>query len=149
MAPLLQQSEDQFAYEVVSRVLDRSADGNHIIDTLFFALMAAQAAIYAIIFDKVKEYPALDWELLLGGFIVAIGGTALTLFVREAPHVRSFAADFPKDPEGTRRQYIDDYVIKVRQNERIRMVKTIILGISLSMTVVPLVIATVWRVRGL
>jgi hypothetical protein len=35
LTPLLKQHEDQFAYNVISRALDRSADGNRFLDTLF------------------------------------------------------------------------------------------------------------------
>jgi hypothetical protein len=56
LTPRLQQSDEQFGYEVVSRALDRSADGNRFFDTLFFALMAAQVALCAIVFDRFKAY---------------------------------------------------------------------------------------------
>jgi hypothetical protein len=145
LTPLLQQSEDQFAYGVISRVLERSADGNHVVDAILVGLMAAQAAIYAIVLDKVGEYPAVDWALLLGAFILAVVGTVLTVFVREAPDPRSFVADFPDDPEGTRRKYIETYIAKARLNDRVRAVKTVFLGLALAMTVVQLVIATISR----
>jgi hypothetical protein len=78
LTPLLQQSEEQFGYNVVSRALDRSADTIRFLDTLFFALLAAQAAIYAIILDKIQEYSRLDWELLLGGLVLAMIGSGCT-----------------------------------------------------------------------
>lgn len=143
--PLLEQSEEQFAYGVVSRALERSADGNHALDALFVGLMAAQAAVYAIVLDKVKEYPAVDWAPLLAAFILAIVGTALSIFVRDAPSLRSFVADFPDDPGGTRRTYIDNYIVKAKANEQLRTAKAIILSIALVMTVIPLVIATASR----
>jgi hypothetical protein len=93
-----------------------------------------------------RNTPAAGWELLLGGFIVAIVGTTLTIFVREAPNPRSFITDFPDDPHGTRRQYIESYIVKARLNERLRTVKAIILSLALALTVVPLVIATASRV---
>lgn len=145
LTPLLRQSEEQFAYGVVSRVLERTADGNHVVDAILVGLMAAQAAIYAIVLDKVGEYPAIDWVLLLGAFILAVVGTVLTIFVREAPDPRTFVADFPDDPEGTRRQYIENYIAKARLNDRIRTVKTVFLGVAFAMTVVQLVIATILR----
>jgi hypothetical protein len=144
----LQQSEDQFGYTVISHALDRSADANHLLDTLFLALMAAQAAIYAIVLDKINEYPAADWEMLLSGFILAILGTALTVFVREGPDPADFAADFPDDPQGTRSLYIDKYAARAGVNERLRIAKTVALALSLGLTVVPLVIATAGRAAG-
>jgi hypothetical protein len=145
LTPLLQQREDVFAYTVISRALERSVDGNHVVDALFVGLMAVQAAVYAIILDKVKEYPAIGWAPLLGAFILAILGTALTVFVREGPHLRSFVADFPDDPEGTRSYYIETYIANARLNDQLRATKTIILGLAIAMTVIPLVIATAWR----
>lgn len=142
LTPLLQQSDDQFGYTVVSRALDRSADGNRFLDTLFLALMAAQAAIYAIILDKLSEYPVVIWQLLLGAFISAIVGTALTGFVREGPDPEEFALEFPDDPEGTRNRYIDEYIAKAKRNERVRVSKMVVLALSLGLTVVPLIIAT-------
>jgi hypothetical protein len=148
LTPRLQQSDEQFGYEVVSRALDRSADGNRFLDTLFFALMAAQAAIYAIILDKLQEYSALDWELLLAGFIVAIIGTALTLLVRDGPDPERFATIFPDDPTGTRRLFVDKYVADAKKNERLRIAKAFVLTLSLGLTIGPLIIATVGRANG-
>jgi hypothetical protein len=144
----LQQSDEQFAYDVIARVLDRSVDCNRFLDTLFFALMASQAAIYAIILDKVQEYPAVGREMLLGAFVVAILGSTLTVFGRGGPDPRGFVADFPDDPAGTRRQYIEKYILKARRNEQLRTGKTVILALSIAMTVVPLAIATVSRAGG-
>ncbi|MDB5070583.1 MAG: hypothetical protein JWM87_1694 [Candidatus Eremiobacteraeota bacterium] len=148
LTPLLQQSEEQFGYNVVSRALDRSADAIRFLDTLFFALMAAQGAIYAIILDKIREYPRLDWELLLGGLVLAMIGSGFTLFVRDGPDPDAFAESFPDDPRGSRLQHIDEYTAKAKQNERLQIVKTIVLALSLAMTVVPLVIATTGRIDG-
>ena len=145
----MRQSDGQFGYEVVSRILERSADAIRFIDTLFFALMASQAAIYAIILDKVQEYPAAGWRLLLAGLIVAILGIALTVFVREAPNPQSFIADFPHDPDRTRRRYMGTYIVDARRNEQLRIAKAIILGLALALTVIPIAIATVSRVGGI
>jgi hypothetical protein len=149
LSPLLRQSDEQFGYEVVSRILDRSADAIRFIDTLFFALMASQAAIYAIILDKVQEYPATGWRLLFAGLIVATLGIALTIFVREAPNPRSFVADFPHDPDGTRRRYMANYIVEARRNEQLRIAKAIVLGLALALTVVPVAIATASRAGGI
>jgi hypothetical protein len=143
IVPLLQQSEDQFFYAVIARALDRSADANRFIDTLLFTLMAAQTAIYAISLDKIKECS----ELLLGGFIAAVLGAALTLFVREGPVARAFAVDFPDDPQETRYLCIERYVAKAKTNERIRAAKMIILGLSIAVTIISLWIAT-WHARS-
>src|SRR6202011_2269524 len=70
---LLQQREEQFAYEVISHALDRSVGRNRFLNTLFFILIAAQGAISAIIRDRIDEYPALD-AALLAGFVFALGG---------------------------------------------------------------------------
>ena len=59
--------------------------------------------------------------------------------------IEEFAADFPDDPEGTRRQYIDDYIRKANPNERLRIIKTVVLTLSLALTVIPLLIATAAR----
>jgi hypothetical protein len=144
LAPLLQQREEQFAYNVCAHVLDRTADANRFLDSLFFAWTAAQTAIYAIVVDKVKDHPLVA-EVLVGGLVLALLGTGLTLFVGEGPDPDEFAADFPDDPEGTRRQYIDDYIRKANRNERLRIVKTVMLILSLALTVIPLLIATATR----
>lgn len=148
LTPLLQQIDEQFGYNVVSRALDRSADTIRFLDTLFFALMASQAAIYAIILDKIQEYSRLDWELLLGGLFLAMIGTGLTLFVRDGPDPETFAAAFPDDPRGSRLQYIDEYTAKAKQNERLQIAKVIALALALAMTLVPLVLATAGRIDG-
>ena len=145
MTPLLQQHEDQFAYEVISRALDRSADGNRFLDTLFFALVAAQAAIFAIILDKIHEYPAVDWILLLGGFGLALGGAGLSVFVADGPDPDEFAAQFPVNPNATRKAYIHHYLAKTDRNERLRTVKIIVLALAAGLTIVPLIIATAGR----
>jgi hypothetical protein len=67
LTALLQQREEQFAYKVVAHALDRSAEANRFLDTLFFVLMAAQATVYAIALDKIEQYSRLQWQLLLGG----------------------------------------------------------------------------------
>lgn len=149
LTPLLKQREDQFAYEVVAHALDRSADANRFLDTLFFALMAAQAAIYAIILDKIEQYSRLQWELLLGGFIVAAIGSGLTLFVREGPDPGVFVMTFPVNPKQSRYLYIDEYVAKANRNERLYIAKTIVLVLSLGLTIVPLVLATAGRLHGI
>jgi len=148
LTPLLQQHEDQFAYEVVAHALDRSADANRFLDTLFFALMAAQAAIYAIILDKIEQYSHLQWQLLLGGFIVAAIGSGLTLLVREGPDPEIFVISFPDNPQRSRHRYIDQYVAKANRNRRLQIVKTIGLALSLGLTIVPLVLATAGRLHG-
>jgi hypothetical protein len=148
LTPFLQQHEDQFAYEVVAHALDRSADANRFLDTLFFALMAAQAAIYAIILDKIEQYSHLQWQLLLGGFIVAAIGSGLTLLVSEGPDPEIFVISFPDNPQRSRHRYIDQYVAKANRNRRLQIVKTIGLALSLGLTLVPLVLATVGRLHG-
>jgi len=142
---LLQQSEDHFGYKVIAHALHRSVDAIRFLDSLFCALMASHAAIYAILLDKFHAYPAIGWQLLLAGFIMAILGTALTIFVREAPNPQSFGDDFSDDPDGTRRRYVEDYIVKARRNERLRTVKTSVLGLTLLLTVLPLIIATASR----
>ena len=148
LTPRLQQSDEQFSYEVVSRALDRSADGNRFFDTLFFALMAAQVALYAIVFDKFKVYAVAESELLLAGFILAIFGTALTLLVRDGPNPERFAEDFPADPSGSRRRYVDIHVADAKRNERLRVAKAFVLAASLVLTVGPLIVATAARAHG-
>jgi hypothetical protein len=148
IAPLLQQSEDQFAYRVFSRALDRSADGNRFLDTLFFTLIAAQAAIFAIILDKITEYPALDWSLMLGGLVLALGGAGLSLFVGDGPDPDEFAAEFPEDPQGSRIAHIEDYIVKANRNGRLGTVKVVVLILAAALTIVPLVIAAAGRATG-
>jgi len=148
MTSRLRQSDEQFGYEVVSRALDRSADANHYLDTLFFTLMAGQAAIYAIIVDRLKEHANVGWELLLGGFVVATAGTALTVFVREGPDPQDFVSDFPDDPSGTRRRYVDNYAADAKRNERLRITKGFALAVALLLTIGPLIIATASRPHG-
>jgi len=143
----LQQREEQFAYKVCAHALDRSADANRFLDTLFFALMAAQAAIYAIILDKIEQYPRLQWQLLLGGFIIAAIGSGLTLFVREGPDPDAFATTFPDGPQGSRLRDIDQYVAEASRNKRLQIVKTIVLALSLGLAIVPLVLATTGRLH--
>jgi hypothetical protein len=141
VAALLEQSEDQFAYKVFAHALDRSADANRSIDSLFFAWTAAQTAIYAIVLDKIKEHPAVTGSLL-GALILTILGAGLTLFVGEGPDPEEFAGDFPDDPQGTRSKYIDDYIAKANRNERLRVIKTLVLALSIALTIAPLIIAT-------
>lgn len=148
LSPRLRQSDEQFGYEVVSRALDRSADANRFLDTLFFALMAAQAALFAIIVDRLNEYAFPAWSLLLAGFVSAAIGTALSLFVRDGPDPESFAADFPADPTGTRQRYVNKYVDYARRNDRLHVTKVVVLVVSLVLTIGPLVVATVGRAHG-
>lgn len=148
LTPRLQQSDEQFGYEVVSRALDRSADGNRFFDTLFFALMAAQVALCAIVFDRFKAYAIEGVELLLAGFVLAIFGTALTLLVRDGPNPERFSEDFPSDPSGSRRRYVDIHVADAKRNERLRVAKAFVLAVSLMLTVAPLIIATAARAHG-
>lgn len=54
--------------------------------------------------DKLTGYPAVGWELLLGGFLLAMIGSGLTLFVRDGPDPEGFASEFPDDPQETRRR---------------------------------------------
>ena len=145
LLPVLQQSEDQFVYEVIARALDRSADANRFLDTLFFALMATQAATYAVIPAKIHVYSRTSWDLLLGAFVTAVAGTALTVFVRDAPDPQTFSDDFPNDPVGTRREYIESYVGKAKANGQLKALKALVLGVSIAMTVASLLIATAWR----
>lgn len=145
LTPLLQQNEDQFAYKVISRSLDRTADGNRFLDTLFFALVAAQAAIFAIILDKIHEYPAVDWILILVGLGLALGGAGLSVFVGDGPDPEEFAAQFPVNPNATRKAYIDRYLVKTNRNERLRTIKIIVLALAAGLTIVPLIIATAGR----
>lgn len=145
----MQQSEDQFGYTVIALAFDRSADLNRFLDTLFFGLMAVQAAIYAIILDKIGEYPAVDWGLLLAGFLIAILGTGLSLFVCDGPNPKRFADSFPNEPKRTRSEYIDEYIKNAVRNERLRLMKTTALWLALVLTVAPVMIATAgraWRV---
>jgi hypothetical protein len=143
--PLLQQKEEQFGYQVMARALDRSADANRFLDTLLFTLMATQAAIYAIILDKIHEYSRTGWEVLLGGLVAAVVGASLTVFVHDGPDPKSFWADFPDQPEQVRREHADAFVSKAEANERLRAIKTLILALAVVMTVASLLIATAWR----
>jgi hypothetical protein len=148
LTPLLQQHEDQFAYKVISRALDRTADGNRFLDTLFFALVAAQAAIFAIILDKIHEYPAADWIPMLAGVGLALGGAGLSVFVCDGPDPDEFAADFPVNPNATRKAHIDYFLVKASRNQRLGIVKVILLALAAGLTVVPLIIATAGRAVG-
>jgi hypothetical protein len=145
ITPLLRQSEDQFAYEVIARGLDRSADGNRFLDTLLFSLMAGQAAIYAIVLDKIREYVPSQWKLLLVAFVLTVAGAALSVFVREGPDPQGFVTDFPDDPEGTRAKYIDAYVPKIKLNDQLRIVKALMLMLSIALTIVFVLVATAGR----
>lgn len=147
LVPSLQQSDEQFSYKVVSRALDRSADGNRLLDTLFFALMAAQATLYTIILDKAEDFAAPSL-LLLWGFILAALGTSLTLLVRDGPDPQSFATEFPSDPKGTRSRYVNKYVALAKRNERLHAVKVIALMLAVAMTIGPFIFATVSRAHG-
>jgi hypothetical protein len=144
LTQLLRQREELFAYTVTSRALEQSAIRIHAVDTQFFVLMAAQSAIFAIIAHKVKDYPPVGWALLLA-LILAIIGTALTVFVREVPSPRSFVANFADASETTRGQYLESHITNARLNDRLRTAKTIILLLALATTIVPLIIATAWR----
>ena len=148
VAPRLQQSDEQFGYKVVSRTLDRSADCSRFVDTLLFALMAVQIAMYALIVDKFKTYAIVQSAQLLAAFVLASFGAALTLLVRDGPNPERFSAEFPLDPKGTRQRYVAIYVASARRNERIRIAKMSILAVSLGLTIGPLVIATATRVHG-
>jgi len=144
----LQQNEDQFAYKVISRALDRTADGNRFLDSLFFALVAAQAAIFAIILDKIHEYPAVDWIPMLVGVGLALAGAGLSVFVGDGPDPNEFAADFPVNPNATRKAHIDHYLVKASRNQRLGIVKVILLAVAAGLTMVPLIIATAGRAVG-
>jgi hypothetical protein len=146
LTQLLQQREERFAYTVISRALERSVRGNHAVDARFFILIAAQAAIYTILLDKFKEYPAVAWALL-GAFVLAILGIVLSVFVREVPNPRSLIADLRDEPEGSRRQYIEHCISNARFNDMLRAAKIIILSLTFAMTVVPLLIAIASRTR--
>lgn len=146
--PLLKQHEDQFAYKVISRALDRSADGNRFLDTLFFALVAAQAAIFAIILDKVGEYPPAGWILMLVGLGLALGGAGLSVFVGDGPDPNRFAAEFSVNPDATRKAGIDDYLVKADRNERLGIIKIVVLALAAGFTIVSLIIATAARAGG-
>ncbi len=148
LTPLLQQNEDQFAYKVIYRALDRTADGNRFLDSLFFALVAAQAAIFAIILDKIHEYPAIDWIPMLVGVGLALAGAGLSVFVGDGPDPNEFAADFPVNPNATRKAHIDYYLVKASRNQRLGIVKVILLAVAAGLTMVPLIIATAGRPVG-
>jgi len=140
----LRQSDEQFAYDVVARALHRTTDANRFLDSLSFAWTAAQAAIYAIVFDKANEYHTVT-ALLLSGFILAILGTGLTFLVSEGVDPEEFAADFPDDPKGTRFKLIDRFVVQANRNDRLRIMKAAILVTSVVLTTFPLIIATAAR----
>jgi hypothetical protein len=133
---------------VVAHALDRSADANRFLDTLFFVLMAGQAAVYAIVLDKVEQYSRLQWQLVLAGFVVAAIGSSLTLFVRKRPDPDAFTMTSPGDFQASRVRYIDQYVAKANGNRRLQIVKTIGLALSLGLTIVPLILATAGRLHG-
>ena len=142
LAPLLQQDEDHFAYEVVAHALDRSADANRFLDTLFFVLMAAQAVVYAIVLDKIEQYSRLQCQLLLGGFIVAAIGSSLTLLVLKRSAPDAFTMTDGRDSRASRLRHIDQYVAEANGNRRLQIIKTIGLAVSLGLTIAPLVLAT-------
>jgi len=143
-SPLLQQREDQFFYEVTARAFERSADASRFLDTLFFTLITTQTVIYAVFLGKIRECS----DLLLGGFIAAVLGSALTLFVHKGPQPHTFAEDFPDDPRGTRSAYIESYVSKAKINKGVRAAKLAALGVSVVLTIIALLIATAWRARS-
>jgi hypothetical protein len=111
LTPLLLQHEDQFAYEVTSRALDRSADGNRFLDTLFFALMAAQTATFAMLLGKAGGYAALECTLTLSAFGLALAGAGLSVFIGDGPDPSEFMAEFPRDPQATRSAHVDEYLV--------------------------------------
>ncbi len=147
-ASLIQQNEDHFAYRVLADALDRSAGGNQLLDTLFFALMASVAAIYAITLDKLSDYPPAVMWLLLGAFVLSIGGTLLSVAAEDAPNPRAFAETFPKMPAETRRIYQARYITLAERNDNLRRIKLWVLVFALAATVIALVIATDARLNG-
>jgi len=149
LRPLLEQREEQFAYDVVAGALGRSIAANAQLDLLFVAVMAAVAAVYAIILDKIADYsPAVTW-FLIGAFGVSCLGVLLSWCVRDAPDPEKFSKSYPDHPRATRTIYIAEFVRLARQNERIRIFKSILLAGVLIASVAGLTFATADKVNGL
>jgi hypothetical protein len=140
---IAEQSDSQFAYGVISRVLDRSVDANRFFDSLLLALIAAQAAIFALLVDKLSEYREFVVVGMLAAGVVAGSAVLLTLAVKEAPDPAAFIKVFPNDPNGTRGSYIDRFVRDTDRNELVRAWKTVLFILALALTLAVSVAAVV------
>jgi hypothetical protein len=119
------QTEQIFAYNVVADVKSRSIDGLRFIDTLIFALFAAQAALFAIFIDKTERFGILVGPTEVA-FTLAVLAFLPTLASREGPNPAAFRDDFPAAPASSRSELIDEAVENARWNETLRIIKLIL-----------------------
>ncbi|MBV8368565.1 MAG: hypothetical protein JO036_06465 [Candidatus Eremiobacteraeota bacterium] len=140
----MQQRQQRFAWAVISRALDGSARRNRAVTTQFFVLIVTQAVIYATMLDNPKNHnhTIADWVPIFAASILAILGIALSVLDREGPMPPNPRAQALAGPDDVWAQYIKKCASAASFNKRLRLVKTIILGVAFALTVIPLIVAS-------
>lgn len=130
----LEQSESVFAFEVLERVADRTIDDLRSVDVNVNGLLAVQAAIYAILIDKLGEFNSP----LRIAFVTIIVFTALNLVLgrgRNVPDPLEFLEMAEQDPTVTRSRLVSTLLKRSKANEGLLVWKRTIFWLALGLTI--------------
>jgi hypothetical protein len=129
----LQQAESIFAFEAIERALDRTNNDLRSLDANVNGLLAVQAAIYAILIDKLGDF---SWQIH-DAFITAIVLSAVNIVLGSwniVPEPVSMLAALKADPRA-RERIIAVMLERAGSNGRLLTIKRVLFWIALSITV--------------
>ena len=141
----LKQRESVFAFEVLERVADRTIDDLRSVDVNVNGLLAVQAAIYAILIDKLGEFNSP----LRVAFVTVIVLTAANLVLgrgRNVPDPLEFLEMAEQDPTATRARLVATLLERSKGNEGLLVWKRTLFWVALGLTIVISVAAPLFEV---
>jgi hypothetical protein len=130
----LEQAESMFAFHIIERAADRTNDDLRAIDVDLNGLLAGQAAIYAILIDKIDEFP---WILRIA-FIGAIMLAAFNLVLgrgKNVPDPQSFREAHVENTTTAREDVSDVLLRRAAANDRLLVLKRRLFWLALGLTV--------------
>lgn len=131
----LEQAESMFAFHIIERAADRTNDDLRAIDVDLNGLLAVQAAIYAILIDKIDEFP---WMLRIA-FITAIVLAAFNLVLgrgKNVPDPQAFREAHLENTTSAREDVSDVLLRRAAANDGLLVVKRRLFWLALGLTVV-------------
>jgi hypothetical protein len=131
----LERAEQVFGYNVLADAAKRSVDAIRFLDALFFALLAADVALFAVFQSTSHPHvPKVDL-IFKGALVLDVVGFLPTLTLRDVPDPKTFAPAFVRMPERARVHALTELPGAAAWNAILRILKTGLLLCSLACTV--------------
>ncbi len=138
----LEQTESIFAFEVAERAADRATDDLRALDINVNGLLAVQAAIYAILIDRLNDFPPLVRLALIAAIVLS----AMNLLLgrgKNVPRPIEFNAALRANVSRARTSIIDVLLERSTENDTLLERKKAMFRLALAVTLLAAIVAPV------